>query len=221
MSYIWEHYSEQKRYTRQEILTPYFETCNDESFRTCYVNPLLRFDFVSKVFTALEEKSLDLPDGIDYYTDVDFKQIENVVFHLIAIKEFGNGLDEMQVKMNFFNAEIEKGFLGKKIKNAWKNINVHDKNVLLYGMVQSLSGADVFFRSLIVLFAEVSIIYEKSENLYYLYIGEEKNEYRSCLLNVAIDFFWNMSNRIEIVWKNHFGIIGNNKMMRIDFIVII
>lgn len=243
MSYIWKHYTSEKKYSRQYKITPYFETFGDSKENSsCWINPLLRFSNFNLHFNALDEKNISLYEknfseitdssslenvfsqylGLDSFSDIDFTAVENIIFHMLALKDIEFGLDEKQMKMNFLEKEINSGYFGNSIKEKWNNLVPKDKNFILFFLSNENTFNIKHFSDLLIkLFAEISIVWEKNIDKYYLYIGDKKTKYRTELFEIIKYFFWPSNLNLDIVWFNHYGVLGIDKTMQIDCISIL
>jgi len=211
MAFIWENYAYFKRYIVGEKISPYMEVFSDNE-SVISVNPLIRF---SELYCMLE--SVDC-------SNLKMDSFQNVLFHYLVSLDLLKGFDQRQIGIDYLRQEIQNGYWGALAENNWKQLNEKHQEVLLHSLYMKLindSPDDYFFMTVQRLFSVVSLIYEKSANQYYLYIGERKTEYNQILINFVIGFFWSIQKDIEIVWEKHYGIIGSDNTMKISEILIV
>ncbi len=204
--YIWENYTPYKKFCVGEKISPYVEVLNDIS-NIIEVNPLLRFE---KIFAVLKE----VKD-----CSIETQEFENIIFHYLAYLDMLKGMDKKQIFFNRLEEEIQAGYWGKFVQEKWKEIQPHHKEVILYTLYQQKDNS--FFEAIKKLFAVASLVYEKSSKTYYLYLGASITEERQILLNVTKFLFWDIQNKLEIVWKNHYGMIGFDETMKLSEIQIV
>ena len=207
MSYIWEDYRPEKIFRTGKKISPYMEIAENNSV-LCEVNPLIRFSEIFSDSDILSEN----------------EALENIVFHYLAMTDMLSGINESQVKVNWLEKEILKGSFGEKLKDKWKMIQLRHQEILLYTLLHKLETQQIeneFFNACKKLFESTSLIYEKNTDTYYFYISEDKTEYNEMLLDTAVMMFWDIQYRLEIIWKNHYGIIDSDDTMKIHNIYIL
>ena len=207
MSYIWEDYRAEKIFRTGKKISPYMETAENNHV-LCEVNPLIRFSEIFSDSDILSEN----------------EALENIVFHYLAMTDMLSGINESQVKVNWLEKEILKGSFGEKLKDNWEVIQLRHQEILLYTLLHRLETQQIeneFFNACKKLFESTSLIYEKNTDTYYFYISEDKTEYNEMLLDTAVMMFWDIQYRLEIIWKNHYGIIDSDDTMKIHNIYIL
>ena len=207
MSYIWEKYSDNKHFSIGISVCPYLEVFENNS-DYIEVNPMIRFSEI-----------LDL-DIMKYDNNGD---IQNVIFHYLAQLDRVKGLTYFQAVVEKVRNEIEKGYWGEVVAISWNNITNNAQEIILSNLAQRLlnDNQTYFMETIGKLFSEASLCYEEATELYYLYLREEENMYNKQLLKIVKHLFWNMDKKLLIVWKRHYGIIGCEDSMYIDYIQII
>lgn len=223
MAYLWENYSEEKKYQIDEKLCPYIEVINQDLL-TVYVNPLLRF---SELFNA----SLEGDDEAVFAFDILRKmigengenQIINILFHYLAQLDQTKGLDSSQCLMEEIRSEIENGLWGIKIKNLLNILTEEDKDHILYYLSLRCNNENksFFMDTIGNVFTISSLCYEEKTDLYYLYIGATENDYNLSKLDLIKLLFWPLNKNIKIIWNYHYGIIGCDDTMKIDRIQVV
>lgn len=209
MSYIWEKYSNEKHFKIGKRVCPCLEVFeNDLEVAEIEVNPVVRFSEI-------------VDSGITQYDNNG--DIFNIILHYLAQLDRVKGLSASQVMLEKIHNEITQGYWGELLAKQWKLISIRDQNIIVYHLAQRLwNDTQTYFMETIgKLFLKTSLCYEKTRELYYLYIMAEKNEYNMKLVGIVKYLFWNMNQSILIVWNYHYGIIGCEDTMRIDSIQIV
>ena len=207
MSYIWEEYSDEKKFRTGECICPYLEIF-ENNLTDVEVNPMLRFSEI-----------IDL-DTIKFDDNGD---VQNIIFHYLAQLDMVKGLSYFQSVIECIRGEIEKGYWGKRVLAIWDMLSFDDQNIIISVLAQRiLNDNKTYFMDVIgKLFSEASLCYEKKTNLYYLYIRADENKYNINLSEIAKILFWNINKDILLVWKNHYGIVGTNDTMQIGKIQVV
>ena len=207
MSYIWEDYCSEKIFRTGKKISPYMEIAENNHV-LCEVNPLIRFSEIFSDSDVLSEN----------------EALANMIFHYLAMTDMLSGINESQIKVNWLEKEILKGSFGEKLKDNWNMIQPKHQEILLYTLLHRLETQQIeneFFNACKKLFESTSLIYEKNTDTYYFYISEDKMEYNEMLLDTAVMIFWNIQYRLEVIWKNHYGIIDSDDTMKIQNIYIL
>ena len=207
MSYIWEDYCSEKIFRTGKKISPYMEIAENNHV-LCEVNPLIRFSEIFSDSDVLSEN----------------EALANMIFHYLAMTDMLSGINESQIKVNWLEKEILKGSFGEKLKDNWNMIQPKHQEILLYTLLHRLETQQIeneFFNACKKLFESTSLIYEKNTDTYYFYISEDKTEYNEMLLDTAVMMFWDIQYKLEVVWKNHYGIIDSDDTMKIQNIYIL
>lgn len=234
MSYIWENDSKRKIFRRGRFVSPYLEVMSSGGEDGVdFVNPLLRFAGIFDELAALED-ACDGPAGKAGLAGPPpqklstvcsmIPEIENVLFHCLAALDLLHGIDSRQVKADALERNILNGAFGTYEAAHWNELSRHDQRVILYTLTEkyeSETAKDFFFQAVQKLFDRVSLIYEKSDKIYYLYISSNKTDYRDTLMSIVTQLFWSIQCKLQIIWRYHYGIIGVEDTMRISEICIL
>lgn len=206
MSYIWEEYSKDKIFYVGKYICPYIEVLNKNKTHV-EVNPLIRFPEIFNV------------DALKFDNNCD---VQNVIFHYLAQLDKVKGLNYLQCIIEKLRNEVESGFWGDKVSNLWKMVSSVNQDVILFFLAKRfLNDNQTYFIEVIgKLFTEASLIYESKLNQHYLYVNSEENFYNHNLISIIITIFWNIKDKLQIFWKDHYGIIESYDTMRIGGIQI-
>lgn len=223
MSYIWEKYSSENCYKVAKKICPYIEVLNNQG-KDIEVNPLLRF---STLFELIGSKDILEYIYEDDKTESENKEnkakLENVVFHFLAQLDKNKGLSYRQTLIEKIRNEISDGLYGEFVQKSWGTLSSKEQETILYGLSQRrlLDNENFFMDTINKIFSASSLFYEKSTNLYYLYIYEENTEDNIKKYELIKYLFWNKNYTLQAVWKYYYGIIGVSDTMKIDQIQII
>ena len=216
MSYIWENYSDKKRFCVGRKISPYFEILTENNTE-CEVNPLLRFQ---EIFTfETDDWKEDLEENC-----VNFKELENIVLHYLAQLDRLFGTNKKQLKVNCADSMIRNGGYGEKIRQNWEKLHFNERHVILNTLIERFESESVdnfLFKAAGRIFPAISLIYEKSSGTYYFYVNAKETDYNKIVMEVLVFFFHDIQNKTEVVWENHYGIIGCADTMRISEIKIL
>ena len=221
MAYIWENYSEDKRFRTGERISPYLEIAFPDS-AGADVNPLLRFARIFEELAELRRYSGGTVPREDI-SDIS-RDTENLLFHYLAQMDLLAGLDARQIRVNALEREILTGSFGSFCAAHWQALTRHDRRVILYTLAQRYESVTIggcFFEAAQKLWEYVSILYEPSTELYYLYIYARKTDYSAMLLEMITLLFWDIQCSLRVFWYYHYGIIGAEDSMRISEIQIV
>lgn len=217
MAYIWENYSEEKRFRVGTCISPYLEIAFPDGAGGD-VNPLLRF---SEIFQPLEELPAIAQPDCPYSQK---EELENILFHYLAGLDRLRGLDEKQIRVNALEREIMAGSFGALCAEHWRKLTEHDQRAILYTLAERFENETAehwFSRAAQRLWGYVSILYEPATELYYVYICARETEYTAILMDVVMHLFWDMRCNFRITWLYHYGVIGADDSMRISEIQIV
>ncbi len=223
MAYLWENYSKEKEYRLAEKICPYVEVLNQNTYPV-NVNPLIRF---SKIFDSTFGEGNERTFAFDSLTSLigaeGTEQIVNIIFHYLAQLDRAKGLDKIQRMIEELKNEMEQGLWGKKIKALMGEMTDADRESILYVLAQRVinDNQSFFMEAVGKTFPISSLCCEEQTGLFYLYIGSEKKDYNTKKLNLIIRLFWNPNKELEIVWDQHYGIVGCDDTMHIDSIQIV
>lgn len=220
MAYIWENYSEEKRFRVGRYISPYLEIAFPDTAGG-EVNPLLRF---SEIFQPLEKLPPEFASALPGSVYSRKEELENILFHCLAGLDRLRGLDEKQHRVNALEKEILAGSFGTLCAEYWRKLTEHDQLVILHTLVEQFECETVeywFFRAAQRLWRYVSILYEPATELYYVYVYARETEYTAMLMDVIVHLFWDMRCDLQVTWRYHYGVIGADDSMRISEIQIV
>ena len=151
MSYIWENYSENNKFSigndvekssfieaykikKDWIATP--TACNDEtSEETIVVNLMLRF---ASIFSLNDDSWIATQSTTARNDDCESKsneylrdEIINIIVHYLAQKDLINGTYYTDYYLLLFQDEIEKGAYGEEVRDRFSKLSDLDKRLIL------------------------------------------------------------------------------------------
>lgn len=220
MAYIWENYSEEKRFRIGQYISPYLEIAFPDTAGG-EVNPLLRF---SEIFQPLEKLLPDFASALPDSVYSRKEELENILFHCLAELDRLRGLDKKQIRVNVLEREIMAGSFGTLCAEHWRRLTEHDQRAILYTLAERFENETAehwFFRSAQRLWEYMSILYEPATELYYVYVYARETAYTAILMDVIVHLFWDMRCDFQVIWLYHYGVIGADDSMRISEIQIV
>lgn len=214
MAYIWEDDKAGTIFRIGKFICPYIEVYTQHE-----VNPLLRF---AKIFGELAP----LRDDEIFKFKFNIKELDNVILHFLAALDKTRGLCEKQIIVNYIEKTLIKGGkLGELVTENWPLLRMRHKEIILNVLEAKLTtektSNDYFFMACQKSFKGISLIFERSTEIYYFYVADAETEYNTLLMETIKYLFWELENNLHIIWNYHYGILGVNDTMRIGNIRII
>lgn len=218
MAYIWEEYKESNLFKiAYDNVSPYMEVW-DKKGEIIFVNIYYRI-FELLFPEGFREESDKVDELLSRYMENDrYGDIANLIIHFKAILDLQRGINLQRIieELEFFS--INAGCYGEKLKSNFNKLKRVDQNIILRYLAKydwNRQKENVFDVVIYSLFHRVDFYYEKSTDIVHLYIADEKNEYNSLLYFVSEYLFKDIKIQVEVIWQNHFGIIGMDDLMRI------
>ena len=199
---------EKIRFKQAKVFSPYMEIAFDEINFTdiprdkqIEINSFYRFqEIFQELFDSNFEENIELRNTlfdilIHYLGEMDLKSG-------LSKNEFGKDLN---TNIDFFNKEEKDIFLNSLIT--------------LYKTGTSL---ELFNKVLVKIFKYSTIYLSKdAPKDIYIYLSEYKNETFEGKINAIVDTFLPVNMTSFLFWDKHFGIIGQEKTMNINEIMMV
>lgn len=200
--------------------------------------------YIEILFENINETSLPDNNIIEvnqyYRFEEIFKELfdinvkENYEFREVTFDILIHYLGELDLKMGFCKEEFYKKFLLRDILNnvygesLAKNIHFFNKeelDSLLSGLICLYkTGTSIkLFTSILKKIFKNSTVYiskDRPKDIY-IYLNEIKNQKLEYKINEIIDTFLPINIRNLVFWNKHFGIIGENRTMKLNNIVMV
>lgn len=215
MSYIWENYDEnQQFYVKETNVSPYLECLHTEDYQVV-VNIFLRLShlfFPRRIFDQVENTENQEKDLLDNYKNNDlYKEILNLFLHYHTKLEKLRGFTVFEFLFHCEKEKISQGSYGLFPQKQFQKLSQKEQKIILSHLVQqylSQQKTQEFNQVLVKLFHNVEIYYEKSNHITHIFIHEAKNEGNLSKYELAIYFFKNIRQEIEVRWQGeHLGLI--------------
>lgn len=224
MNYIWNDYSENKRFSlATENVVPGVEVWNQRS-ETVSVNVLVRF-FEVLFPRGLIKNEEDYESLLDKYVSQEkYRDIFNLIIHIMALFDLNSGIQINDILIKCIENMIINKEFGKSITDDYYDISNNAKYMLLNSYaeyIKSENRNNQFYSFLESYYKQVNIYYQKSRNLNYVYIHMERSHENEAILRLAEFFLADMNYNTEVMWKGeHIPIIGFDYTMIIDNICV-
>lgn len=216
MSYIWQGYNKNKKFKiPKKILSPYVEVWDAER-DIVEVNSNYRFPNIFKELIGYDSSQ---NIEFDKYKD----EIINIIFHFLVYLDKKKGFDKEIVILKIIEDEIIRGLYGKNVKKYFQSLNEKDKKIILRNLKkfnEAEQRKDIFMNVIKEVFVYASIYHFQEINKTILCIFKEKSEINSNKYELICELFLDMEQKIEVVWNEKIGIIGNKHNMKIGQFII-
>lgn len=229
MNYAWEAVLQAEKDNRsREILrfveaaapSPYIEVSMvDLNLETpeedkIEINPLYRFE---DVFGRLFDKNVqEMMQTREIFFDV--------CMHYITQLDLREGLSKEDFYCSLIAEDINQGKYGE---SAAKNFSLFEKGeqkIILHSYLQLLKTENYQeeFRKAVIRLYAGAIIYENNEAAHELlvYLGVEETEKERRKLELLVELFLPVRERVFLFYEHHFGIIGVDETMVVDEMVV-
>jgi hypothetical protein len=230
MNYIWDMAikaarhdieSETIHFVQGTICSPYMElaftdinTASLEPEPTVEINAYYRF---CDIFKNL----LDINFG--EFTEMKAVLFDIIVHYLLYI-DCHQGLCKREYYGKFFLNDIKNGVFGTQIKENIAFFELDELHTLLSGLVSLYrTGASVhLFKQVVSKVFKNGIIYYRSEDTpeVLIYLGTPETPVTRRKIDTLLAFFLPLGFDYRLYWEIHFGIMGIEKTMEMDNLVI-
>lgn len=230
MNYIWDTIIKAKRkninvdeitFKLAKVYSPYLELAMnyinfeiDENTKDIEINPFYRFGYI---FNELFN-----PDNTE---NSEFREeLLNCILHYINRIDVYNGMNKAEFNRMFIKKDIEDGYFGEDIKNSWELFSKDEKDTIttqMINMYQTGSSVEIARKAILGVFHDGYVYFNsvtKDEILIFAGI-KELDKYKQKMM-FLIEMFLPVDFKYKIYWSKHFGIIGNDELMKEDSIVL-
>jgi hypothetical protein len=221
MAYIWENYNYERRFEVDIENTSSYVEIWDDGGESIKVNVLKRFENIffpegiikdSEDFKELEYK----------YRNIDkYKWISNILLHYLAQLDLLKGITRKEEMIQMKNKEVHK-YLNDELNSFFLRLNQENQYKILNLLVEKEkreNRVSLFDTALKELFGTVQIYDDSYDEIIYIYVDAEENEYNQKMYELIKTLFKDMFVQDYVMWKNqHPGIIEIEKTMKIGLI---
>lgn len=162
------------------------------------------------------------------YDDKEYGELKEVLFdlliHLLSGTDSYMGMNKWEFYKELLLEDIKNQFFGSNVYQQFLVFTEVERQYLLARilMIYELGESLLLFKETIHTIFKNSAIYinkrEKDEIL--IYLGVKKSKKQEEKLAFILDFFLPVKYEIRLYWDKHFGIIGENRTMYVNQIVL-
>jgi hypothetical protein len=230
MNYIWELLikAEHQGITKKEIhftqaqnFSPYMElspliinTQLIEHDHPIEINSYYRY---FEIFKEIFHPNCEVNEEIKEY-------LVDIVIHFLAEIDRMQGMNKREYYIRFLSREIVNHVFGKQMSDIFYTFEKNEQELVLFNILRLYRTGETLYLlkdTMKRLFTNCTI-YTKSEGTdeVLLYIGKEKNGIDEAKILFVQTLFLPIGYKLEVYWKNHFGIIDVEETMQIDRIAL-
>jgi hypothetical protein len=221
MAYIWENYNYERRFEVDIENTSSYVEIWDDGGESIKVNVLKRFENIFFPEGIIKD-SEDFKELEDKYKNIDkYKWISNILLHYLAQLDLLKGITRKEEMIQMKNKEVHK-YLNDELNSFFLRLNQENQYKILNLLVEKEkreNRVSLFDTALKELFGTVQIYDDSYDEIIYIYVDAEENEYNQKMYELIKTLFKDMFVQDYVMWKNqHPGIIEIEKTMKIGLI---
>lgn len=213
---------EKIKFKQAEIFSPYMEMSFDEmNFndippnKEVEINPFYRFE---EIFKELFD--------INFNENKELRStLFDILIHYLGELDLKSGLSKKEFYKMFLLKDINNNVFGESLKRNIECFNKEEKDIFLNALIilyKTGSSLELFKIVISKIFICSTIYLSKdSPKDIYIYLSEYKNELFEGKVNAILDTFLPVNMNSVLFWDKHFGIIGEEKVMKNDEIVMV
>lgn len=230
MNYIWDALIMAKRknidindltFRLADIYSPYLELAMscinyeiDEETEEIEVNPFYRLGFIfNKLFAPDNNENTELRE-----------ELLNCMLHYINNIDIYTGMNKNEFMRLYIKRDIENGYFGSEIRDKWKYLNLDQQDTItnqMINMYQTGSSVEIIRKAVLGVFQDGYVYFNKvKKNELLIFAGISELDRNKEKMELITDLFMPVDFEYKIYWSRHFGIIGNDKLMKEDSIVL-
>ncbi|MGN0145070.1 MAG: hypothetical protein ACI398_08805 [Clostridium sp.] len=231
MNYIWEALlkADKEKIKRNNIKFKKAEICS----------PYMEMSFEDLNLSLLsEEQEIDVNIYYRFYEifkelfDINFTEnrefrdtLLDIILHYLGELDLKEGICKEEFQKQFLLEDICEGVYGEVLADNIKDFDTKDLNIFLSGLITLYrSGTSIYlFNTVVRNIFRKSVIYrsqDKPKDIY-IYLDEVKTKILERKIEAVLDTFLPINMNPFIFWDKHFGIIGIDKSMKLDEIVMV
>ncbi|MBU3175844.1 hypothetical protein KPL47_05625 [Clostridium estertheticum] len=230
MNYIWDILlkadkqnilRENIKFVPAKVYSPYMEIAFADlnanslpSDNTIEINAYYRFQHIfDELLNVNFDESKEL---IETFFDI--------VIHFLAEIDLTQGLCKNEYYKKFIMKDIRNGSFGYELSENINEFNKEEIDYLLSGLITLyVTGESLYlFNKIIRKTFTNNIVYISNDHnkKLLIYLAKSKTQKLKRKIDVIINLFLPINMDVTIYWDKHFGIIGIDKTMKLDGIVI-
>lgn len=231
MNYIWEALlkADKENIERQHIKFAKAEVCS----------PYMEMSFEDMNLSRIQsEHKIEINIYYRFYEifkdlfDINFTEnrelrdtLLDIIVHYLGELDLKEGLCKEEFQKKFLLNDIFDGVYGDVLAEDIKNFDSDEQDIFLSGLITLYrSGTSVYlFNKILRKIFKDSIVYQSKDEPkdIYIYLDETKDEIREAKVKAVMDTFLPINMKPLLFWDKYFGVIGINKSMKIDEIVML
>ncbi|MBQ3544185.1 MAG: hypothetical protein IJA34_04270 [Lachnospiraceae bacterium] len=230
MNYIWDALIMAKRknidikelnFRLADIYSPYLELAMSyinfeitDNTKEIEVNPFYR---LGSIFNRMFE-----PDNTEY---TEFREeLLNCMLHYINNIDIYSGMNKNEFMRMYIKRDIESGYFGEKLKEKWSVFSLDEQETIttqMINMYQTGSSVEVVRKAILGVFHDGYVYFNTvKKNELLIFLGIVELDIYKAKIDFIIELFMPIDFEYKIYWSRHFGIIGNDELMKEDSIVL-
>lgn len=230
MNYIWDALIMAKRknidikeltFRLADIYSPYLELAMSyinfeitDNTKEIEVNPFYRLGLI---FNRMFE-----PDNTEY-TELR-EELLNCMLHYINNIDIYSGMNKNEFMRMYIKRDIESGYFGEKLKEKWSVFSLDEQETIttqMINMYQTGSSVEVVRKAILGVFHDGYVYFNTvKKNELLIFLGIVELDIYKAKIDFIIELFMPIDFEYKIYWSRHFGIIGNDELMKEDSIVL-
>lgn len=231
MNYIWEALLKADKenldrrnikFKKAEVCSPYMEM----SLEDINLNLLPEgYSIEVNVYYRFYEIFKNLCD-INFRENTELREtILDIILHYLGELDLKEGICKEEFQKKFLLKDISEGAYGDSLKAHIKSFTSDDLNIFLSGFItlyKTGTSLQLFNKVLRNIFKK-SIIYISKDHPkdIYIYLDELKSELLEGKIKAILDSFLPINMHPFIFWDKNFGIIGIDRYMKLDEIIMV
>ena len=213
---------EKIRFKQAKVCSPYMEIAFDEINFTdiprdkqIEINSFYRFqEIFQELFDSNFEENIELRNTLF-----------DILIHYLGEMDLKSGLSKNEFYKMFLLKDIRKYVFGKDLNTNIDFFNKEEKDIFLNSLItlyKTGTSLELFNKVLVKIFKYSTIYLSKdAPKDIYIYLSEYKNETFEGKINAIVDTFLPVNMNSFLFWDKHFGIIGEENVMKSDEIVMV
>ena len=230
MNYIWDALIMAKRknidikeltFRLADVYSPYLELAMSyinfeitDKTKELEVNPFYRLGFIfNRMFAPDNEENLELKE-----------ELLNCMLHYINNIDIYTGMNKNEFMRMYIKKDIVNGYFGENIKEKWSLFSLDEQETIttqMINMYQTGSSVEVVRKAILGIFPDGYVYFNKvKKNELLIFLGIVEADIYKSKIDFLTELFMPIDFEYKIYWSRHFGIIGNDELMKEDSIVL-
>ena len=135
-----------------------------------------------------------------------------------------SGMNKHEYMRKFIKKDIENGYFGDSIGEKWKLFTLEEQETIttqMIDMYQTGSSVEIARKAILGVFHDGYIYFNKVlKDELLIFAGIVEKDVYKAKMQFLIELFLPIDFKYVIFWSKHFGIIGNDELMKENSIVL-